>query len=193
MRPILRSLVAALSPIATAQRTPLFKEEILPILEKRCTKCHSPQQKIAGLDLTTFTGLMTGGGSGPVIAPGRRERSLLWKMVESEKMPMGGKLSALDKQALKAYIEFGRFPKQDLAAAELSHEAAVITDASRRWWSFRKPVKPALPAIRNAAQTRNPIDTFILAELEKKGRSLQPEAQAKAQVKARNHHLRFGL
>ena len=188
MRPILRSLVAALSPIATAQRTPLFKEEILPILEKRCTKRHSPQQKIAGLDLTTFTGLMTGGGSGPVIAPGRRERSLLWKMVESEKMPMGGKLSALDKQALKTYIEFGRFPKQDLAAAELSHEAAVITDASRRWWSFRKPVKPALPAIRNAAQTRNPIDTFILAELEKKGRSLQPEAQAKAQViKARNH------
>ena len=170
------ALAAALSPIATAQRAPLFKDEILPILEKSCTKCHSPQQKMAGLDLTTFTGLMTGGGSGPVIAPGRPERSLLWKMVESEKMPMGGKLSALDKQALKAYIEFGRFPKPDLAAAELSHEAAIITDAARNWWSFRKPIKPPLPGPRDAGQNRNPIDAFVLAELEKKGWTLQPEA-----------------
>ena len=62
------ALLAA-APLS-AQRAPLFKDEILPILEKRCTKCHSPRQKMAGLDLTTFTGVMTGGSSGPVIAPG---------------------------------------------------------------------------------------------------------------------------
>ncbi len=177
LKPLILSLgLVVLATNARAQRAPLFKDEILPILEKSCTKCHSPQQKMAGLDLSTFAGLMTGGGSGPVIAPGKPERSLLWKMVESEKMPMGAKLSALDKQALKAYVEFGRFPKQDLATAELSHEAAIITDAARNWWSFRKPVKPALPTIKNATQTRTPIDAFILAELEKKGWTLQPEA-----------------
>ena len=53
-----------------AQRAPLFKDEILPIFEKSCTKCHGAQQKMGGLDLSTFTGLMTGGASGPAIAPG---------------------------------------------------------------------------------------------------------------------------
>src|SRR5258708_32921762 len=31
---------------APAQRAPLFKDEILPILEKSCTQCHSARQKM---------------------------------------------------------------------------------------------------------------------------------------------------
>src|SRR5438477_9768641 len=76
---------------ALAQRAPLFKSEILPVLEKNCVKCHSPSQKMAGLDLSTFTGMMTGGSSGVVISPGKPQRSMLWKMIETDKMPMGGK------------------------------------------------------------------------------------------------------
>ena len=91
VRSVLASVLIAL-PVA-AQRAPLFRDEILPILERNCTKCHSPQQKMAGLDLTTFTGVMTGGASGPAIAPGKPERSLLWKMIESGKMPMGATMS----------------------------------------------------------------------------------------------------
>jgi len=64
-------IAAAIAVPATAQRAPLFKSEILPILEKSCIKCHGDEQKMAGLDLSTFTGLMTGGSSGPVIAPGK--------------------------------------------------------------------------------------------------------------------------
>src|SRR5262249_11962034 len=101
---------AALSLPALAQRAPLFKSEVLPILEKNSPKCHSRAQKMAGLDLTTFTGLMNGGTSGPAIAPGNPQRSLLWKMIETDKMPMGAILPAADKQAIKAYIEQGRFP-----------------------------------------------------------------------------------
>ena len=52
---------------AHAQRAPLFKDEILPVLEKSCTKCHGAQQKMGGLDLSTFTGVMKGGASGPAI------------------------------------------------------------------------------------------------------------------------------
>ncbi|MFN9261889.1 MAG: c-type cytochrome domain-containing protein, partial [Acidobacteriota bacterium] len=77
-----------------AQRAPLFKDEILPVLEKSCVKCHSPKQAMGGLDLSTFAGLMKGGASGPAIAPGKPGRSVVWVMVESDKMPMGGSLTA---------------------------------------------------------------------------------------------------
>jgi hypothetical protein len=76
-----------------AQRDPLFKTEILPVLEKNCVSCHDQKQKMAKLDLSSFTGIMDGSASGPVIAPGKPERSLMWKMIESDQMPQGGKLS----------------------------------------------------------------------------------------------------
>ena len=175
---LLRSVVAiALCGLPlSAQRAPLFKDEILPILEAQCTKCHSPQQKMAGLDLTSFSGMMTGGSSGPAIAPGKPERSILWQMIEQGKMPMGGKLTPAQKQTIKAYIEQGRFPKQELAAAEASREAAVLTPEARNWWSFRRPEKPAVPAVKNTGQVRTPVDSFVIAKLESKGWALQSQA-----------------
>src|SRR5437763_290983 len=96
--------VAAGAFPAAAQRAPLFKSEILPVLEKNCVSCHGDQKKMAALDLSTFSGVMAGGASGPVIAPGKPERSLLWKMIETDKMPMGGKLTAAQKQLIRTYI-----------------------------------------------------------------------------------------
>src|SRR5262245_36361506 len=99
-------LMLALAALpAKAQRDPLFKSEILPVLEKNCVSCHGEQKKMASLDLSTFAGMMTGGSSGPVIAPGKPERSLLWKLIEADKMPMGGKLTTAQKQLIKSYIE----------------------------------------------------------------------------------------
>ncbi|HEU0120224.1 MAG TPA: DUF1549 domain-containing protein, partial [Bryobacteraceae bacterium] len=159
---------------AAGQRAPLFKDEILPVLEKNCTKCHSPQQAMGGLDLTTFAGMMKGGSSGPVIAPGKPSRSLLWIMIESNKMPMGGALSTAQKQLIQAYIEQGRFPAAESDVERAAKEAARITEADRKWWSFQVPVKPPVPAVRSSVHT--PIDSFVLAKLEPKGWQLQPEA-----------------
>src|SRR6185436_20498612 len=90
---LLVCVAGAIAVPAFAQRDPLFKTEILPVLEKNCVGCHGPQQKMAKLDLSSFTGMMEGSSSGPVIAPGKPERSLLWKLIENDTMPQGGKLS----------------------------------------------------------------------------------------------------
>jgi hypothetical protein len=169
-------ILAAAAVPAGAQRAPLFKSEIMPVLEKNCVSCHGDQKKMAALDLSTFSGVMTGGSSGPVIAPGKPERSLLWKLIEADKMPMGGKLTAAEKQLIKTYIEQGRFPKEEMDAAEQAREAALITPQARSWWSFRKPVKSRVPAVKNNDQVRTPIDAFILAKLEAKGWKMRPEA-----------------
>src|SRR6185369_6064435 len=140
-------------PLA-AQRDPLFKTEILPVLEKNCVGCHNPQRKMAKLDLSTFTGMMEGSSSGPVIAPGKPERSLMWKLIENDTMPQGGRLTTAEKQLIKSYIQYGRFPAAtaESEAALRAKEAAKITAEDRNWWSFRKPVKAAVPAVANPAQ-----------------------------------------
>src|SRR6202162_1663629 len=174
-------LSIALSVIAVpaaAQRAPIFKSEIMPVLEKNCVMCHSEKQKMAGLDLSSFSGMMAGSSSGPVIAPGKPERSLLWKMIENDQMPQGGKLTAAEKQTIHAYIEQGRFPTtEESEGAIQAREAAKITQKNRDWWAFRKPVKTAVPEVKNKDQVRTAIDAFVLAKLEPKGWKMQPEAE----------------
>src|ERR1700737_1622497 len=113
VRPSWLALGIAINEVAipaTSQRAPLFKSEIMPVLEKNCVMCHGDQQKMAGLDLSSFSGMMAGSSSGPVIAPGKPERSMMWKMIENGQMPQGGKLTSAEKQLIHAYIEQGRFP-----------------------------------------------------------------------------------
>src|ERR1043166_1395168 len=100
--------ILALSVPASAQRDPLFKTEILPVLEKNCVSCHGPNQKMARLDLSSFATMMEGSSSGPVIATGKPERSLLWKMIESDQMPQGGKLTNAGKKLTKSNTQNGR-------------------------------------------------------------------------------------
>lgn len=130
---------------------------------------------MAGLDLSSFSGLMAGGSSGPAIAPGKPGRSLLYQFIESDRMPVGGKLDHAEKQLIKSYIEQGRFPATETVQQE--REEAKITAQARNWWSFRNPVKASVPRVRNNGRVKTPIDSFVLAKLEEKGWRLQPEAE----------------
>src|SRR5258708_36194115 len=146
--------LTALALPAFAQRDPLFKTEILPVLEKNCVSCHGPKQKMAKLDLSSFAGMMEGSASGPVIAPGKPERSMMWKLIENDQMPQGGKLSVADKQLIKSYIQYGRFPiappetEEQIRAKEL----AKVSQADREWWSYKKPVKYPVPTVATKDQ-----------------------------------------
>ncbi|HMC65929.1 MAG TPA: DUF1549 and DUF1553 domain-containing protein, partial [Gemmataceae bacterium] len=61
--------------------------------------------------------------------------------------------------------------------------AAPATDAGPSWWSFRKPVRPPVPAVKHGALVRNPIDSFILAKLEQNGLHPAPEADRRTLVR----------
>src|SRR5207248_10942028 len=138
-------LLAVTTLPAIAQRAPLFKSEVQPVLEKNCVACHNEKQKMAGLDLSSFAGMMAGSSSGPVIAPNKPERSLLWKLIENGQMPQGGKMTAAEKQLIRTYIEQGRFPAMANEAELEAKDAAKMTAQDRSWWSFRRPVKPDVP------------------------------------------------
>src|SRR6516165_4458257 len=170
--------LAVIAIPAMTQRDPLFKTEILPVLEKNCVSCHGPQQKMAKLDLSSFSGMMEGSSSGPVLVPGKPDRSLMWKLIESHQMPQGGRLTNAEKQLIKAYIQYGRFPQAsaESEAALMAKEAAKITPQDRNWWSFKKPVKPAVPEVSHKELVKTPIDAFVLSQLEHRNWKMQPEA-----------------
>src|SRR5438046_7404018 len=151
-------IVTVIAAPVFAQRDPLFKTEILPVLEKNCVSCHGPKQKMAKLDLSSFAGMMEGSSAGPVIAPGKPERSLMWKLIENDTMPQGGKLTVAEKQLIKSYIQYGRFPvaAPETEEALRAKDAAKVTDKERNWWSFRRPLKAPVPAVAAKNQVRTP-------------------------------------
>ena len=76
-----------------------------------------------------------------------------------------------------------RMPPEDsgksLSAAEISLLKRWIEEGAvyEGHWAFTPPVRPELPAVKNRAWCRNPIDFFILAKLESNGLAPSPEAE----------------
>ena len=176
-------LTLLLSAAWCAAAPQTFQHDVLPLIERRCLGCHGARQPVAaGLDLRTLEGVMAGGAGGPVVVPGDPERSRLWSMVRDDKMPKAGPaLSDDEKQLFHDWIEKGQFPNVDRARAEKRSER--INDKAREWWSFRKPVKPPVPTVRNASKARTTVDAFIEQKLEEKKWTLGPEADKRTLVR----------
>jgi len=45
----------------------------------------------------------------------------------------------------------------------------TYTLKERSWWAYRRPVRPALPVVKNQDWVKTPVDAFVLARLEKEG------------------------
>src|SRR6516225_4179847 len=80
------------SSTAFAGPAPTFEKDIRPILKAHCFDCHGEGDKLrGGLDLRLRRLMLKGGDEGPVIVPGKPEKSRLLKLVQSGEMPKRGK------------------------------------------------------------------------------------------------------
>ena len=93
-----------------------FKDDILPLLEWRCSSCHKPGgsgYEKSGLDLTSYAGVMKGTKFGPMVIPGEPESSNLmllldWRASPALRMPHGKKqLSTCDRNSIRTWIRQG--------------------------------------------------------------------------------------
>ena len=158
-------LLAAIAPCALAADAPDFNRDIQPILSENCYKCHGPDAAARKADLrldredSTFA---VRKGKAAVVR-GQPDKSELVRRITSkdpdEVMPppdSNRELTARDIELLKRWVESGA-----------------------KWgkhWSFVPPVRPELPAVKDPAWVRNPLDAFILARLEKEGLKPSPGA-----------------
>jgi hypothetical protein len=164
MRRVLSVLCAlALAPPANADEKRVdFARDVLPILSDKCFQCHGPDEKSRKADLRLD--IKEEALKPPVVVPGKSAESELVKRLAPEDpdelMPppkSNKKLSAAEIATLKAWIDQG--------AAWGQH------------WGFVKPVRPAVPEIRNPKyEIRNPIDAFVAQRLLREKIAPSPQA-----------------
>src|SRR5216117_400474 len=101
-------LLLAFPPVLAAA-PPTFEKDIRPILKAHCFDCHGEGEKLnGGLDLRLRRLMLKGGDDGPVLVPGKPERSLLFKMVHSGEMPKRDKkLTRAQLALIKQWIATG--------------------------------------------------------------------------------------
>jgi hypothetical protein len=151
---------------------PEYNRDIRPILADNCFACHGPDSaaRKANLRLDQRDAAI----KAEAIVPGSPDKSALVQRVCSndpqERMPPPKTLKTLttaQKDLLKRWIAAG--------APYQAH------------WSFIAPKRTAAPAVKNTKWVRNPIDAFILAQLEAVG--LQPAPEADQRTLARRLSL----
>lgn len=85
-----------------------FANQVLPIFSSRCAQCHGGDRTLAGLDVLSFTALMSGSDNGPVVVPGDVDASLLVTLVANGQMPKAGaKLTPDQVQVIADWIDQG--------------------------------------------------------------------------------------
>jgi hypothetical protein len=148
-------------PLVHAQSKIEYNRDVRPILAENCFACHGPDSaaRKASLRLDDRDAAIKIGA----IAPGKLKESALIERITADDpkqiMPppkSHKKLTAIQKETLKRWIADG-------AEYQLH-------------WSLLAPKRPPLPKVKNETWVRNPIDRFILAELEKRGMTPSPEA-----------------
>src|ERR1044071_9985066 len=161
---------------ALAAAPPTFEKDIRPILKAHCFECHGEGEKLkGGLDLRLRRLMLHGGDDGPVIVPGKPDRSPLFKLVQSGEMPKRDKKLTREQVALiRQWIATGAQTARP-EPAEIG-KGGSITEEERAFWSFQPIRRFAIPQTETKDRARTPIDAFLVSGLAKQGLGLSPDA-----------------
>lgn len=182
-------------PSFAADQLQFFEREVAPILKANCVSCHGGEKKVqSGLFLTSREGVLKGGENGPGVVLNNLEESTLLDAInyKTYEMPPKGKLPQPQIDVLTRWVNMGLpWPEGDKGNL-VHHGPPVVDEQARNFWAFRPVVRSMVPAVKDQAWVRNPIDAFILAKLEEK--SLRPAPPAdKATLLRRVYYAVTGL
>ena len=173
-------LVASLTSVCRADAEGVtFERQIAPILEARCVRCHGDKTLEAGLDLRRRATIFKGGDSGPAVVAGDVKKSLLLERIEAGEMPPKGEgvLDNEQREIIRQWIAAGApLAGESEAPLEAIDAPTRVTAEDRDFWAFKPPQRPAVPVVHDGHRMRTPIDAFVLARLEAKGLSFNPNA-----------------
>src|SRR4029077_10229245 len=113
----------------------------------------------AELDFRSLPLILKGGKNGKILEPGSAEESRLYQKLAAREMPPGEALKPTDAHVatIKAWIDAGA-PAKYTGGPLTDDEDPQPGADDRDWWAFRKPARPAVPAVRNAHLVRTPVD-----------------------------------
>jgi hypothetical protein len=152
-----------------------FEKSVRPVLAQRCFECHSGavEEPKGGLRLDSREAALAGGDTGPAIDAEAPKKSLLIDAInygDLYQMPPKSKLPEAEIAILTRWVEMGApWPKEDGKAASLAKEEFDLAARKASHWAWRPVGQVAPPAVKDASWPIQPLDAFILANLEGKG------------------------
>ena len=153
-----------------------YERDIRPIFRTYCFDCHgATKEKKGKLDLRLQRFLVRGGETGPAIVPGKAPDSLLIQRLRAGEMPPGdARVPEEQIVILERWISLGAPTARP--EPETIPDGLGITSEERSYWAFQPITKPAEPPVKDAHRVRNPIDTFLLAQMQEKQLTFAPDA-----------------
>lgn len=170
------------SPEFTDQQLEFFESKVRPLLIDKCYDCHGPDSKPieGGLRLTSRQSIVAGGDTGPAIVPGHPKKSLLVDAInygEVYEMPPDTKMSDDEIAIFIKWVKEGApWPKESDTEIEMKAEFDLEARKAAHW-SWKPIRKPNVPGVKNSGWPKDPIDNFILSQVE--GAGLTPADPAK--------------
>jgi hypothetical protein len=177
--------------LAAAEPNPsqvqFFESKIRPILANKCYGCHSTAEgkSKGGLLLDTAEATLKGGNTGPGVIPGDPDKSLLIQAVrytdpDLQMPPKNKKLSDAEIADLTTWVKMGApDPRKTAPVATTSRRSPEKSDH----WAFQPLVKPAVPEVKDSTFVFNPVDAFVVAQLENKGIQPSPVADKRLLIR----------
>ena len=172
-----------LSSVCSAEED-LFRDQVAPILQRRCLSCHNPADHKGDFSLHSQKSAMADG----YVEPGNADESYLIELITPQqgkaKMPKNADpLSPGEIAVLRKWIDAGaKWP------AGLELKEAPVADLN--WWSLRPLARPRVPQLDAAPsspassfKTRTPIDAFMQRKWNEKGLSPSPEADRRTLIR----------
>jgi hypothetical protein len=157
----------------------IFSEQVAPVLERHCVRCHSDEQHKGGLSLSTEQSLRKGGESGAAVVPKNAAESLLIQYIEGDKPEMPKNAPPLSKQEvaqLQNWINAGAAWPAGVTLKNKQFE-------NQPWWSFEPLSRPSVPHSLVTADERAPIDSYIRAKLAEKHLSSSKPADERTLIR----------
>lgn len=137
-----------------------FSAEVYPVLQRACFECHGAEQEKGGQRLHSREAFAKADHQEIL-------RRVALPRSDKEAMPKRGTpLTAAEIQKLTEWIATGAIWPEKMVSA--------------KHWSYLPPVRARVPEVKDSAWSKNPVDSFILARLEKEGMPHSPEAEPAA-------------
>ena len=211
MKRLLGMLACGIVPgVAAKEFSPddisFFKEEVRPLLEDHCIRCHGGKDskghaKVkSGLQLVSRKGIVLGGDHGSAFNEEKPEESLLLHVISYEddnlQMPPKGKLDEKARGVLADWVKRGMpwTPEDADYLVEVEEDDKSITtinEFSKSRWSYKPMARPDVPSVSNE-DWKAPIDAFIHDGVNKLG--LKPNGPAsRAELIRRAYYNLTGL
>ena len=167
---------AEAADVQTPPSAVTFEQHVRPILKAFCLDCHGGGEQLEGkLDLRLKRFMLTGGEGGTALRLDQPAESLLIKRLQSGEMPPTEKKVPAEQIAvIERWIAGGAATLRD--EPESLPPGLGITAEERTYWFFQPLRRPSIPAVKQPARAKTPLDHFVLAKLDERGTVNNDEA-----------------